>query len=56
MGFAHDLLGKTGVAVAPGIDFDTEVGHRYIRLSFAGPRDDVVTGLDRLAAFLTPTR
>ena len=53
MGFAHDLLGKTGVAVAPGIDFDTEVGHRYIRLSFAGPRDDVITGLDRLGDFLT---
>jgi aspartate/methionine/tyrosine aminotransferase len=52
MGFAHDLLGKTGVAVAPGIDFDTEVGHRYIRLSFAGPREDVTTGLDRLADFL----
>lgn len=52
MGFAHDLLGKTGVAVAPGIDFDTEVGHRYIRLSFAGPREDVATGLDRLAGFL----
>jgi aspartate/methionine/tyrosine aminotransferase len=53
MGFAHDLLGKTGVAVAPGIDFDTEVGHRYIRLSFAGPRADVTTGLTRLADFLT---
>ncbi|HEX5862632.1 MAG TPA: aminotransferase class I/II-fold pyridoxal phosphate-dependent enzyme, partial [Nocardioides sp.] len=53
MGFAHDLLGKTGVAVAPGIDFDTEVGHRYIRLSFAGPRADVATGLTRLADFLT---
>jgi aspartate/methionine/tyrosine aminotransferase len=52
MGFAHDLLGKTGVAVAPGIDFDTEVGHRYIRLSFAGPREDVATGLERLADFL----
>jgi aspartate/methionine/tyrosine aminotransferase len=52
MGFAHDLLGKTGVAVAPGIDFDTEVGHRFIRLSFAGPRADVETGLDRLAGFL----
>jgi aspartate/methionine/tyrosine aminotransferase len=53
MGFAHDLLGKTGVAVAPGIDFDTEVGHRHIRLSFAGPRSDVVTGLSRLADFLS---
>jgi aspartate/methionine/tyrosine aminotransferase len=53
MGFAHDLLGKTGVAVAPGIDFDTEVGHRYIRFSFAGPRHDVTTGLTRLADFLT---
>ena len=38
MAFCHDLLARTGVAMAPGIDFDTEVGHRFVRLSFAGPR------------------
>ena len=37
MVFAHDLLARTGVAVAPGIDFDTESGHRFVRFSFAGP-------------------
>ncbi|MFC5177582.1 pyridoxal phosphate-dependent aminotransferase [Nocardioides taihuensis] len=52
MAFAHDLLARTGVALAPGVDFDTEVGHRFVRLSFAGPRTDVETGLERLAAYL----
>ena len=37
MAFCHDLLARTGVAMAPGIDFDTEAGHRFVRLSFAGP-------------------
>jgi len=52
MAFAHDLLARTGVAVAPGIDFDTEVGHRHIRFSFAGSRAEVQTGLERLAAYV----
>jgi aspartate/methionine/tyrosine aminotransferase len=52
MAFCHDLLASTGVAVAPGIDFDTEVGNRFIRFSFAGKRDDVEVGLERLAAYL----
>ena len=46
MVFAHRLLADTGIALAPGIDFDTEAGHRFIRLSFAGPRSDVDEGLD----------
>ena len=45
MAFAHRLLADTGIALAPGIDFDTEAGHRFIRLSFAGPRSDVDEGL-----------
>ena len=52
MAFAHDLLARTGVAMAPGIDFDTEVGHRFVRFSFAGPRPDVELGLERLASVL----
>lgn len=52
MAFAHRLLADTGVALAPGIDFDTAAGARFVRLSFAGPRADVDEGLARLAAYL----
>jgi aspartate/methionine/tyrosine aminotransferase len=52
MVFAHDLLARTGVAVAPGIDFDTAAGHRFIRLSFAGPGADIELALDRLSTAL----
>ncbi len=52
MAFAHDLLRRTGVAVAPGIDFDTEAGHRFVRLSFAGPQADIEQALDRLSTAL----
>jgi aspartate/methionine/tyrosine aminotransferase len=52
MAFAHDLLARTGVAVAPGIDFDTAEGHRFIRLSFAGPGEDIERALGRLSTAL----
>ncbi|MBA8805344.1 aspartate/methionine/tyrosine aminotransferase [Nocardioides ginsengisegetis] len=52
MAFAHDLLARTGVAVAPGIDFDTEQGGRFVRFSFAGPGSDIELALDRLASVL----
>lgn len=48
MAFAHALLADTGVAIAPGIDFDTTDGSRWIRMSFAGPTNDIVEGLRRL--------
>jgi aspartate/methionine/tyrosine aminotransferase len=51
MAFAHQLLAETGVAVAPGIDFDTVEGGHTIRLSFAGSADEIRTGLERLAGF-----
>ena len=38
MAFAHRLLSETGVALAPGIDFDTAEGSRFVRMSFAGSR------------------
>jgi aspartate/methionine/tyrosine aminotransferase len=52
MAFCHRLLDETGVAIAPGIDFDTEVGHRFIRISFAGSADEVTKALDRLSTVL----
>jgi aspartate/methionine/tyrosine aminotransferase len=52
MAFCRRLLSETGVATAPGIDFDTESGNRFVRLSFAGSTEDVGTALDRLEAWL----
>ncbi|GAA1941237.1 pyridoxal phosphate-dependent aminotransferase [Nocardioides marmoribigeumensis] len=52
MGFALRLLEETGVALTPGVDFDTERGHHFVRLSFAGHRDEIETGLERLGQWL----
>lgn len=43
-----DLLARTGVAVAPGIDFDTVEGHHTIRLCFAGHADEISEALRRI--------
>ena len=46
------LLEETGVATAPGIDFDTARGNEFVRLSFAGSGEEIEEGLRRLAAWL----
>jgi len=35
LAFCEQLLRETGVATAPGLDFDPVLGHRFIRFSFA---------------------
>ncbi|HET9759036.1 MAG TPA: pyridoxal phosphate-dependent aminotransferase [Nocardioidaceae bacterium] len=52
MTWCHRLLAETGIATAPGIDFDTAVGNRFVRLSFAGATADMEAALDRLEAWL----
>jgi aspartate/methionine/tyrosine aminotransferase len=52
MTYCRALLAQTGIAVAPGRDFDTAQGHRFIRLSFAGATEDIVEALRRLERFL----
>ncbi len=52
MAFAHDLLARTGVALATGVDFDTVDGRRFVRFSFAGPRSGVEEALRRLGPAL----
>ncbi len=52
MTFCHDLLARTGVAMAPGIDFDTASGNRFVRLSFSGQGADIEAALDRLSTAL----
>ena len=54
MAFAHDLLARTGVAVATGVDFDTVDGGRFIRFSFAGPHEVIEEALVRLRPVLSP--
>lgn len=49
------LLAETGVATAPGIDFDTRRGNEFVRLSFAGNAAEISEGLDRLGAWLSRT-
>jgi aspartate/methionine/tyrosine aminotransferase len=52
MAFARHLLATVGVAVAPGIDFDTTDGQRFLRLSFAGDAAEITEALERLSTAL----
>ncbi len=52
MTFCSKLLADTGVAIAPGIDFDTERGDAFVRFSFAGPQSDIVAALQRIEPWL----
>ncbi|WP_153398333.1 aminotransferase class I/II-fold pyridoxal phosphate-dependent enzyme [Ornithinicoccus halotolerans] len=48
--WCQDVLARTGVALTPGVDFDTAHGRRWVRLSFAGSTAEVAEALDRMAA------
>ena len=48
MAFCMRLLEDTGVATAPGIDFDPVEGHRFMRFSFAVSTDRVEEALRRI--------
>ena len=50
--FCRRMLEETGVATTPGIDFDSETGHRFLRFSFAGHTEDVVEAATRLRGWL----
>lgn len=52
MAWCHEVLDRTGVAMAPGVDFDPVDGHRFVRLSFAGSAAEIEQGLDRLSTVL----
>lgn len=50
LAFCARVLEDTGVATAPGVDFDPVDGHRFIRISFAVSTDRV----ERAIALMTP--
>ena len=53
LAFCAKLLAETGVAIAPGVDFDTVHGGAYVRLSFAGPTADIDEALRRIGPWLS---
>jgi aspartate/methionine/tyrosine aminotransferase len=50
--WAARLLDETGVAVAPGIDFDTVDGGKFIRMCFAGDANSIMAAVDVLGEWL----
>lgn len=48
------VLAETGVAITPGVDFDTRRGGRTVRMSFAGAEEDIAEALRRLGGYLGP--
>lgn len=49
--YCSALLESTGVAVVPGLDFDSDGGRGTVRLSFAAGYDAVREGVERIVAF-----
>lgn len=49
--FCREMLDQTGVATAPGIDFDQARGRAYLRISYAGPAADIQQAIARLGAW-----
>lgn len=48
LAFCRRLLEDTGVATAPGIDFDPVEGHRFIRFSFAVSTPEIEDAIERM--------
>ncbi len=46
--FCRRMLLETGVAATPGIDFDPDQGHRFMRFSFAGATEDMAEAARRV--------
>ena len=50
--FCRLLLTETGVAITPGLDFDPIRGGGWVRLSFAGPIEEIAEAGRRLTGWL----
>jgi aspartate/methionine/tyrosine aminotransferase len=50
--FCRQILAETGVALAPGTDFDPERGHSTLRISFAGDTPTMAEAATRLQGWI----
>ncbi len=56
LSFCEALLRDTGVATAPGVDFDPVHGHRFIRFSFAVSTGEIQEALRRMEPWFAARR
>jgi aspartate/methionine/tyrosine aminotransferase len=56
LAFCKQLLSDTGVATAPGIDFDPVEGRRFIRMSFAVSTPEIEEAIRRLVPWFEAAR
>jgi aspartate/methionine/tyrosine aminotransferase len=56
LAFCHRAVQEIGVAMAPGIDFDPEHGHQFLRFSFAVAPEQIERAIELLAAWLPAYR
>ena len=52
LAFCKKLLAETGIATAPGLDFDPEHGRRFIRFSYAVTTELAAEACDRLTKWM----
>ena len=50
--FCSRLLEETGIALAPGQDFDTKNGLKCVRISYAGTTDTINIAADRIGSWV----
>lgn len=50
--FAARMLAEAGIAATPGVDFDRERGHRFLRLSYCGAEAEMAEAPERLRRWL----
>ncbi|HXW42521.1 MAG TPA: aminotransferase class I/II-fold pyridoxal phosphate-dependent enzyme [Xanthobacteraceae bacterium] len=50
--FATRMLDQAGVAATPGVDFDPLQGRKFLRLCYAGARDDMHQAVERIGNWL----
>lgn len=56
LAFCEQLLRDTGVATAPGVDFDPVHGHRFMRFSFAVSTGEIEEALRRMEPWFAGRR
>lgn len=50
--FCRAMLHEAGVCAVPGLDFDAERGHQYVRFSYAGEQADIEEACRRMKGWL----
>ena len=47
-----EMVKDINITVAPGIDFDNKNGKSFIRISFAGKKDEIFTAMNKIQKWI----